>query len=131
VQKRAFWCWRAHRLLCCARERKAWPGASWEGFVLERVIRHLRARPEQCFFWATHSGAELDLLVIHGRQRLGFEIKLTTAPRLTPSMRSALSDLYLTRLDVIHSGDHTFPLQKKNVRAVAFSNLLDDIQPLR
>ncbi len=105
-------------------------GASWEGFVLEQLIRRLRVRPEQCFFWATHAGAELDLLVIHGNQRLGFEIKLTTAPRLTPSMRNALEDLKLTRLHVIHSGDHTFALHEK-VRAVSFSRLLEDIKPLR
>ena len=105
-------------------------GASWEGFVLEQLIRRLRVRPEQCYFWATHSGAELDLLVIQGTRRLGFEIKLTTAPRLTPSMRHALADLKLTRLHVIHSGDHTFSLHQ-NVRAVAFTRLLQDIKPLR
>ncbi len=67
---------------------------------------------------------------MHGNRRLGFEIKLTTAPRLTPSMRSAPSDLSLTRLDVIHSGEHTFSLHK-NVRAVAFTRLLEDVKPLR
>ncbi len=61
--------------------------------------------------------------------RLGFEIKRTSAPGLTPSMRSALADLNLTRLDVIHAGDSTFPLTKE-VRAVAFRRLLDDVSPL-
>ncbi|MCI0692970.1 DUF4143 domain-containing protein [candidate division KSB1 bacterium] len=105
-------------------------GASWEGFVLEQVIRRLEARPEGCFFWATHGGAELDLLVIRGQQRLGFEVKRSSAPRLTPSMQSALADLKLHRLDVIHAGEHTFPLEKR-VRAVAFSRLLEDLKPLR
>jgi uncharacterized protein len=68
-------------------------GASWEGFVLEQVIRRLNVGPEECFFWATHSGAELDLLVIRGSKRIGFEIKRTSSPRLTPSMRNAISDL--------------------------------------
>ncbi|MDZ7360047.1 MAG: ATP-binding protein [candidate division KSB1 bacterium] len=105
-------------------------GASWEGFVLEQVIRRLGAKPEECFFWATHGGAELDLLVIHGQQRLGFEVKRNSAPRLTPSMQSALADLKLHRLDVIHAGEHTFPLEKR-VRAISFSRLLEDLKPLR
>jgi predicted AAA+ superfamily ATPase len=104
-------------------------GASWEGFVIEAVIRHLGVRREECWFWATHGGAELDLLVMRGRRRMGFEVKLTTAPKFTPSMRSALESLKLQRLDILHSGDHTFDLAR-GVRAVAFRRLLTDINPL-
>jgi predicted AAA+ superfamily ATPase len=104
-------------------------GASWEGFAIDQIIRHLGARPEECHFWATHAGAELDLLVVRGRYRYGFEIKRTTAPKTTPSMRHALEDLKLTNLDVIHAGDHTFPLAEK-IRAVPLQNLLEDISPL-
>ena len=102
-------------------------GASWEGFVIQQIVRQLEVRNDECFFWATHSGAELDLLIIRGRQRLGFEIKRTSAPKLTPSMRIALEDLKLKRLDVIHAGDETFPLDKK-VRAIAFTRLLADLK---
>jgi predicted AAA+ superfamily ATPase len=104
-------------------------GASWEGFVIQQIIRQLGARTDECFFWATHAGAELDLLVMRGGQRLGFEIKRTSSPKITPSMRIALSDLKLNRLDVIHAGDTTFRLDK-NIRAVALTRLLDDIKPL-
>ena len=104
-------------------------GASWEGFAIDQIIRHLGARPEECFFWATHAGAELDLLVVRGRYRYGFEIKRTTAPKTTPSIRHAVEDLKLTRLDVIHAGDHTFPLAEK-IRAVPLQNLLEEISPL-
>jgi predicted AAA+ superfamily ATPase len=104
-------------------------GASWEGFVLEQVIRRLAAKSEECFFWATHGGAEVDLVVVRGRKKLGFEIKRTSSPKLTPSMRSALTDLGLQSLDVIHAGDETFPLAKK-VRAVGCAKLLDDLRPL-
>jgi uncharacterized protein len=104
-------------------------GASWEGFVLEQVIRHLAARVDECFFWATHGGAELDLLVVREQRRMGFEIKRTTSPQITPSMRYALSDLHLRSLDVIHAGETTFPMDKK-IRAVAFRRLLQDIKPL-
>ena len=55
-------------------------GASWEGFVISEIIRRLQARKEECFFWATHAGAELDLLVTRGKKKLGFEIKRTSSP---------------------------------------------------
>ena len=105
-------------------------GASWEGFLLQQVIRRLQAFPEECYFWATHGGAELDLFVLRGRRRYGFEFKRTTSPRVTPSMRSALSDLKLNRLDVIHAGENTFPLAEK-IRAVSWQRLLVDVQPLK
>jgi uncharacterized protein len=105
-------------------------GSSWEGFGLGQVIQRLAAWPEECFFWATYSGAELDLLVMSGRRRLGFEFKRTSAPRVTPSMHSALSDLDLTQLDVIHGGDKTFPMGER-IRAVAMSRLHEDLKPLR
>jgi len=104
-------------------------GASWEGFVVDQVARRLGADRSECFFWRTYNGAELDLLVVRGSRRLGFEVKRTTAPTLTPSMRHALSDLRLDRLDVLHAGDHTFPLAD-GVRAVAFARLLEDVAPL-
>ena len=110
-------------------ERHPALGASWEGFAIGQVARHLRARAEECYFWATHAGAELDLLVVRGNRRLGFEIKRTDAPRVTRSMRVALTDLRLQRLDVIHAGEHTFPLDRA-IRAVAFSRLLEDLKPL-
>jgi hypothetical protein len=104
-------------------------GASWEGFVIAQVVRRLGARPEQCFFWATHAGAELDLLVIAGGRRLGFEVKLTTAPAATASVRTALDELGLERVDVVHAGTDTYPLSDR-VRAVAAERILDDLKPL-
>jgi predicted AAA+ superfamily ATPase len=105
-------------------------GASWEGFVLEQIVARLGAEPEECFFWATHGGAELDLLVVRGRTRLGFEAKRTTSPTVTKSMDVAMQDLKLRRLDVIHAGDATFPMGKA-VRAVAMRRLLEDVNRLR
>lgn len=107
-------------------ERHPRLGASWEGFLIEAVIRRLQARDRDCYFWATHTGAELDLLVLHKGKRYGFEIKRTSAPKITPSMRSALESLDLHRLDVVHAGNETFPLSRK-VRAVAAKNLLEDL----
>lgn len=107
-------------------ERHPKIGASWEGLILEAVIQQLRAQATQCYFWATHTGAELDLLIVHGRHRYGFEIKRTIAPRVTPSIRSALEDLQLTRVDVIHAGTDSFPLARK-VRAIAAQRLLAEL----
>lgn len=105
-------------------------GASWEGFALTQVVARLGAEPEACYFWATHAGAELDLLVVHGRRRFGFEFKRTTSPRVTRSMRAALDSLRLDRLDVVHAGDHTFPLAE-GMRAVSIRRILEDLEPLR
>jgi len=105
-------------------------GASWEGFALEQVVSVLGARPDECYFWATHTGAELDLLVVRGRRRLGFEFKRTEGPRVTPSVRSALEDLGLDALNIVHAGTETFPLAER-VRALALRRIVDDLKPLR
>lgn len=104
-------------------------GASWEGFVLQEVTQRLGARPEECFFWRSHQGAELDLLIVRGRRRLGFEFKRTTAPRVTPSMRIALGDLGLESISVIHAGRTAFPMGEK-IRAVPLQAVLTDLEPL-
>jgi predicted AAA+ superfamily ATPase len=123
-----------HQLLGLATpvdlERHPKLGASWEGFMLGQVIRRLRAWDEECFFWATQAGAELDLLVVHGRRRLGFEFKRTDSPRVTASIRSAIETLDLSSLTVVHAGPESFPL-RRDVRAVAAARLLDDLKPLR
>jgi uncharacterized protein len=104
-------------------------GASWEGFVVEQVVRRLGARREECWFWATHAGAELDLLVVRGSRRLGFEVKRSTAPAVTRSMRVAMDDLSLESLDVIHAGPDTFALAPR-VRAVSCRRVLEDVTSL-
>ncbi|PLX28476.1 MAG: hypothetical protein C0600_09670 [Ignavibacteria bacterium] len=105
-------------------------GSSWEGYIIEQIVRHTGARSEECFFWATHAGAELDLLIVRGRHRRGFEIKRSSAPRTTRSMHIAMQDLGLDTLDVVHAGDSTFPLTER-IRAVSASRLLEDIAPLK
>lgn len=105
-------------------------GASWEGFALEAVIGRLGARPEECFFWATYSGAEIDLLVVRGRHRIGVEFKRTTAPTVTRSMHVAADDLRLDRLYVVHAGRHSFEMAS-GIEAIAFERLLEDVKPLR
>ncbi len=105
-------------------------GASFEGFALAEVVRHLRVSWSDCYFWATHQGAELDLLVVRGTKRFGFEFKHTIAPEVTKSMKIALTDLKLESLDIIHIGTETYPLTSQ-IRAVSFERLRKDIRPLR
>ena len=83
-------------------------GASWEGFVIEQVLA--RTQPDEAFFWATHQGAEIDLILHKGGLRIGVECKRTDAPRVTPSMRIALEDLHLDRVLVIYPGSKRFAL---------------------
>ncbi|NJN39920.1 MAG: ATP-binding protein [Gammaproteobacteria bacterium] len=83
-------------------------GASWEGFMLEQVLQ--LARPDEAYFWATHQGAELDLLMFKHGRRVGAEFKRADAPTLTPSMRIAMEDLRLDRLIVIYPGNKAYPL---------------------
>jgi predicted AAA+ superfamily ATPase len=111
-------------------ERHPKVGASWEGFCLGQVVEHLGAKPQECFFWATHAGAELDLLVVRGAERRGFEFKRTTAPAATRSMRTAVQDLKLESLEVIHAGHDAFQLAPK-VHAVPLDSLLESVRPLR
>jgi predicted AAA+ superfamily ATPase len=96
-------------------------GASWEGFAVEQVLRI--AQPDQAYFWATHQGAELDLLLFKGNQRVGVEFKRSDAPRITPSMRIAMQDLRLDALYVVYPGAHRYPLAD-GVEAVPLWSLL-------
>ncbi|MBC5768185.1 ATP-binding protein [Ramlibacter albus] len=96
-------------------------GASWEGFAIEQVLR--LAQPHQAYFWATHAGAELDLLLVQGDRRIGVEIKYTDQPRVTASMQIAMEDLKLERLYVVYPGLHRFALAQK-IEAVPLWALL-------
>jgi len=88
-------------------------GASFEGFAMTAVVEAMEARPHECSFWATYSGAELDLLVQRGDRRIGVEFKLSSAPEPTPSMKIALEDLELERMWVVHAGKDTIKLAPK------------------
>jgi uncharacterized protein len=96
-------------------------GASWEGFALDQVLRI--ARPQQAYFWATHAGAELDLLMLKDDRRVGVEFKRADAPSLTASMRVALADLELDALYVVYPGPRRYRLAER-VEALPLAALL-------
>ena len=119
-----------HRLLDIADpeqlERHPKVGASWEGFIIENAIRALGAEDRQCYFWGAHSGAEIDLLVRQAGRLRALEVKRTSSPTITRSMRTAVADLKIESLDVIHAGGETFPLGP-GIRAVAAARMLEDL----
>jgi predicted AAA+ superfamily ATPase len=96
-------------------------GASWEGFAVEQIIRRFDA-DRDAYFYRTHAGAELDLLLVRGGRRIGFEMKYADAPQITKSMHIALEDLQLDRLFVVHPGERTHPLHDR-IEALALADL--------
>jgi predicted AAA+ superfamily ATPase len=96
-------------------------GASWEGFALDQVLRI--ARPDEAYFWGTHAGAELDLLMFKDGRRVGVEFKRSDAPQLTLSMRIAIQDLALDELYVVYPGDRRYSLGQR-VTAVPLAAVL-------
>lgn len=86
-------------------------GASWEGYALEETLK--ACRPDDAYYWSTHNGAELDLLMFIRGRRVGVEFKRADAPTLTPSMRIALDDLKLDKLWVVYPGDKPYALTRK------------------
>jgi predicted AAA+ superfamily ATPase len=97
-------------------------GASWEGFALQQVIEHLNLREEEVFYWAVHTGAELDLVFLRKGKLLGVELKYSEAPKLTKSMKSAIEELSLEHLWVVYPGDTSYSLSS-NTSAVPINNL--------
>jgi hypothetical protein len=113
-----------HQLLGITSERDLLThpkiGASWEGYVIEEILSCVQ--PDEAWFWATHQGAEIDLLYRkHGRM-VGVECKRTDAPRMTPSIRSALSDLDIDKVIVVYPGEKRFSLTEQ-VEAVPLQYL--------
>ena len=96
-------------------------GASWEGFALEQVIQITEASSDQVYFWAKHSSAEIDLLIAHGSSLQAFEFKYSSAPRVTPSLRSASKELGLAEIRIVYPGEKSWPLSE----TVRVTNLRD------
>jgi predicted AAA+ superfamily ATPase len=102
-------------------------GASWEGFAMEQVLGFTGER--DAYFWATHSGAELDLLLFRRGKRWGFEFKYSDAPRLTKSLRVALEDLSLERAWIVYPGRDSYPIHEK-VEVIPLSLIPEKISAL-
>lgn len=95
-------------------------GASWEGYVIEEVLSAVQ--PDEVYFWATHQGAEIDLVLRKDGRLLGVECKRTDAPKLTPSMNIAMNDLQLERIAVVYPGAKRYPIAS-NIEAVPLSEI--------
>lgn len=97
-------------------------GASWEGFCLEQILSVSGDR--DAYFWGTHGGAELDLLLLHAGRRIGVEFKFSDQPATTRSMRIAQQDLGLDHLYVVHPGEHEFALDE-TITAVPLPRIIE------
>jgi uncharacterized protein len=96
-------------------------GASWEGYAVEEILKALR--PDEAYYWATHNGAEIDLVLFKKGRRIGIECKRADAPVLTPSMRIALADLKLDKLTVVYPGERRYALGER-VEVVPLAQLV-------
>ncbi|MHA7877944.1 MAG: ATP-binding protein [Bacteroidota bacterium] len=76
-------------------------GASWEGFALEEVIFSTSIYADDCYYWRTQTGVELDLMVFQGGKRIGYEFKYSEAPKITSAMHIAMKDLSLDELNIV------------------------------
>jgi uncharacterized protein len=101
--------------------------ASWEGFALEQVLALTGA--EQSFFWGTHAGAELDLLLVRRGRRYGIEFKMSDAPSMTRSPYFALEDPSLEWAWIVYPGDQTYPVHDR-VEALPFRSVRDGLAAL-
>lgn len=100
-------------------------GKSWEGFAMEEIIRRWRFSAPDCHFYKTTQGAELDLFVVEGERRWGFEFKMSESPAVTKSMRIVMDDLGLDNLWVVHPGAKSYDLDK-TIRAVSLARLEEE-----
>ncbi len=102
-------------------------GSSWEGYAIEETIK--ATEPDEVYYWATHSGAEIDLILIKNGRMLGVECKRMDAPRLTPSMRTALEDVKLEQIAVVYPGTKRYSLGER-VAAVPLETVAEGLKGL-
>ncbi|HZL11538.1 MAG TPA: ATP-binding protein [Prolixibacteraceae bacterium] len=86
-------------------------GASWEGFVAEQILNQIKTR--DFYYWRTHAGLELDLLVMTNGKRIGFEIKYSETPKVTRSMHQIIEDLKLDQFFIVYQGRHRLVMEDK------------------
>lgn len=102
-------------------------GASWEGFAMEQILSV--AGFAQSFYWGTHAGAELDLLLFRGGRRYGVEFKTSDAPEMTKSMHMALQDLNLEKAWIVYPGKETYAVHER-VEVVSLGGILNTLRKL-
>jgi predicted AAA+ superfamily ATPase len=98
-------------------------GASWEGLVIEEILA--RTPHQDAYWWSTHQGAEIDLILFNRGKRYGVEVKRADAPAVTPSMRIATETLGLARISVVTPSEKSYDLAK-DMRVVAIDDLVAD-----
>jgi len=117
-----------HCLLGINNQDELWShpklGASFEGFVIEQIIRFFKADKDSCFYWRTHTGAELDLIILQNGKLQAFEIKYSSKPSITKSIQHALEDLNLSEITIIVPGSDEYFMGPK-VKVCGLKKFLD------
>jgi predicted AAA+ superfamily ATPase len=98
-------------------------GPSWEGFAIEMIIQKYGGDQGRCYFWSAHGRAELDLMILSGSRRIGFEIKHTDSPGITRSLQTAKNDLNIDEIRLVYPGKERFPLDR-GIEAVGLETLI-------
>jgi predicted AAA+ superfamily ATPase len=96
-------------------------GASWEGFAIEQILSRVKSR--DYYYWRTHAGLELDLMVMKNGKRLGFEIKYSETIKVTRSMHQIIEDLKLDCFYLVYQGKHNLMLDTK-IQLLPVSDLI-------
>ena len=85
-------------------------GSSWEGFVVEQILRILPER-WQAYFYRTGAGAEIDLVLFDGKHKpVAVEIKYSVSPKLERGFWNAYEDLSCKKGFVLYPGEESYPL---------------------
>jgi predicted AAA+ superfamily ATPase len=92
-------------------------GASWEGFVVEQVCSQLDFG-SQVSFYRTAAGAELDMVIETGRQKIGIEVKFSSAPKVTKGFWQACDDVGVDKAYVVAPVREGWPMAQ-NVDVVS------------
>ena len=92
-------------------------GNSFEGFMIQQIValEELQRSGSGFYFFRTHSGAEIDLLIDRGRQRIGFEFKAGVATEAVDwkHLQSGIDDGVIHRGSVVYNGAREFPVSEK------------------
>ncbi|MCL5674940.1 MAG: ATP-binding protein [Candidatus Omnitrophica bacterium] len=120
-----------HTLMSIPEKQILWShpkiGASWEGFMLEQILKTFPS--QNIYFWSSHSGAEIDLVIMSGGKRYGIEFKWNEAPTITRSMQISMHDLNLEKIWVIYPGKNIYPVHKK-ITVVSATKILQIIKDI-
>jgi predicted AAA+ superfamily ATPase len=102
-------------------------GSSWEGFMIEQIIARemLQSTGSLFYFYRTHAGAEIDLIIDRGTERIGYEFKcsVSVSKRDWTNLQSGIDDGVIHKGFVVYMGERDFPVAEP-IRVVCSEKML-------